>query len=98
MGKKFEFSLNGYDVYSDPNLLMKEIHWVSLSWGDRLFSRPWRPWKKRYKIILDVALDKVIFDKETNSLSAHPYTIMKMSQAIYDSLNVPAPKEETQQK
>jgi hypothetical protein len=93
MEKKFEFLLNGWNVYSDPRMTMTEVDHVDLSWGERLFSWPWRPWKKTYKVVLTVASDKVILDEENRRLYAHPHAVMKMSQAIYDRINLPAAEE-----
>ena len=96
MENKLEYQLNGWNVYSDPNMTMQEIDYVNLTWTERLFSWPWKPWKKSYRVVLTVASDKVILDEENRRMYAHPHAVMRMSQAIYDSMSRPAslPTEE----
>lgn len=98
MESKLEYHLNGWDVYSDPLMTTTEVDYVVLSWKERLLSWPWKPWKKSYRVVLTVASDKVILDEENRRMYAHPHAVMRMSQAIYDAMNRPAPNEEEENK
>lgn len=79
------FKLNGYEVYSDPNLLIDEEDVVELSWKERLLSWPWTPWKSKYVVKMTVADPKVY--KYGNIFVAHPYTVTIMTQEIVDKIN-----------
>ena len=93
--KELAFEINGIKIYSDVDCLKTYEQLIDLPLMARLFSWPWKPWKKTYSIKVTVAdpmMHMIYEDGKLIGIVTHPDTVKTLSQTILDKISEKAQK------
>lgn len=71
-----------YRVVTNPILTKTETREVKRTWKERLFTRPWTPWKVMRTETHQVPDRDVLVDKINRVIYAHPVVVKEMNEAL----------------
>lgn len=80
--------LNGMPIFE--NALLTEPEIVDRTWRERLFSWPWRPWRKQKVIqvprgdVLVMTVPNLFGPGSTKAIVAHPHTAARIRAEFQD--------------
>lgn len=78
------YRYNGYEVVTDHNMTENgEPFQERRTWKERLFTRPWKPFKGTKTVVLMVPMRKCI--RLGNKLVMHPEVLKELKKALYES-------------
>lgn len=81
----------GYDLRSSKFIGEHKVEVIKKTWKERLFSWPWRPWRKTKTIVTIEPTGDLFIDHQHGMIYGHPVDIEKLERAIenYDSDIIP---------
>ena len=85
MFKPMPGTFNGYRLLSNGNLTEVDTAIVNRTWGERLFSWPWKPRKKTKEIEVMVPSKQVYTNHSNMTMTAHPVMIAELEKLLKES-------------
>jgi hypothetical protein len=73
---------HGYKVVANPILTKTETREVKRTWKERLFTRPWQPFKVIRTESYQVPDRDVLVDKINRVIYAHPSVVKELNEAL----------------
>lgn len=75
MGNEFiwgDWDFSGVKIFTSPHLTERKHYFVKRTWKERLFSRPWKPFKKTNTLYYDAPrTDYLVYD-DGRTIICHP--------------------------
>lgn len=71
----------GMRVIEDVNLVTAQPLVVNLTWRQRLFSWPWRPWEST-KVVVQYVPDQRVYAKDDSTIVCHPVIAQKIKEVL----------------
>ena len=74
-------TIYGMNIITNSWLEEDESHEVTRTWKERLFSRPWKPFKKTKTVIRKIP-SKSIYKLNENTLAMHPVMAARLEKEL----------------
>jgi hypothetical protein len=80
LNRPWDLGFYGLQLFADPNLTDTVEQVAVRTWGERLFGRPWRPWRKTKVVYVRVPSNSAY--QIGNKVFAHPVMIQKLKEQV----------------